>query len=115
MQRPGRASALSRIEALRKFRAVPLRNVSITGEVDALLRDAKKVAKAVKAVDESWRVALPSEIASRVRPEKLSRGVLTLIASDAAVKYKIEMWLREGGLQSVQALTKTVKRVVVKL
>lgn len=111
----GRNSGVARIEALRRFRAVTPRNVSIEGEVDALLRDAKKVAKAIKAVDESWRVALPGDIAPRVRAEKLARGTLTLIASDAAVKYKLEMWLREGGLQSVQAVAKGVKRVAVRL
>jgi hypothetical protein len=111
----GRNSAVARIEALRRFRAVSPRNVSIEGEVDALLRDAKKVAKAIKAVDESWRVALPADIAPRVRAEKLSRGTLTLVATDAAVKYKLERWLREGGLQSVQAIAKSVKRITVNL
>jgi hypothetical protein len=115
MQRPARDSAIARIDALRRFRAVKPRDVSIGGEVDALLRDAKRVANSVKAVDEAWRVALPAEMASRVHAEKLSRGVLTLIASDAAVKYKIEMWLREGGLLSVQAAAKSVKRVTVRL
>lgn len=110
-----RNSSLARIETLRRLRAVTPRNVSIVGEVDALLRDAKKVAKAVKAVDESWRPALPADIGPRVRAEKLSRGTLTLVATDAAVKYKLEMWLREGGLESVQALAGSIKRVTVTL
>lgn len=111
----GRDSGIARIDALRRYRAVTPRDVSITGEVDALLRDARKVAKAIKAVDDSWRAALPADIAPRVHAEKLSRGTLTLVASDAAVKYKLEMWLREGGALSVQAVAKSVKRVVVRL
>jgi hypothetical protein len=109
------SSAIARIEKLRQLRVVPRRDVNIAGEVDAQLREAKKTQKATKAIDERWRVALPAELVDVLRTEKISRGVLTLIASDASAKYACERWLREGGVLALQAVTPAIKRVVVRL
>ncbi|MFO0873994.1 MAG: DciA family protein [Phycisphaerales bacterium] len=108
-----------RLDELRRIvaqRRRPEFNPSIAGMVAAIARTAKRDTQRLGAVAEAWLAIVPSTIVDRCRLESLERGVLSVVADDAATRFEIDRLLRSGLTARLQATTQgALSRVRVRV
>ncbi len=113
-----RESPARLVERLRKFRVLPGRDTSITGEIDRLAKAVKKQQGASGGMSDVWREAGP-RLQGAVVGEVISLspgGVLLVRVPDAAARYEVDVWLRSGGLEQLRTRCKaTLRRVKLEL
>lgn len=108
---------------MQRQRAWTPKDVSIAKVVGELTqgvrRQAASRAKAEEALAAAPRESLPigvrQSLAAWVRAASLSRGTLTLIARDAASRYRVQQWLRSGGEGAIRASSPGVHRIRITL
>jgi hypothetical protein len=62
---------------------------------------------------EAWGKVVPAEIGGQCELRHIKRGVLTVCAPNASVKFKLDAWLRAGGEQTVGQAARSVTKVRV--
>ena len=82
----------------------------LSAQVGAIRRQKR----AVGGIGRAWAAVLPDALAEHVETIKVSRGVLTVKATNSAGRYELDRWLRSGGLTAlIESATTTVRRVRV--
>lgn len=105
---------LSDIDRLRGWR-VRERDVTIGNMLSGIQRDLKQSARREAAAEDAWRRVLPDALAMSVAGGAISRmGVLTLRMSDAAAKYELNRWIRDGGERALRGACPNINKVRVR-
>jgi len=100
----------------RAIRARPGPDHGIAGTLNTLKRQIDRSTRAEGRAEAAWASILPTDLADASRVLGLSRGVLTVRARDASVRYRIDRWLRSGGERRVrEAARAPITRVRVTL
>jgi hypothetical protein len=98
---PPNQSALH-IERLRQLRNRPATNLSIATDLAAILGQAQNRRKALQSIDDAWQL-VPPNLRSSITPLSLTRGTLTVRPKHAAAWSQFNLWLRSGGLRTLQS------------
>lgn len=91
-----RPSDQHEIERLRRFKVPQRPDPSLKDLMAAQLRELKKLRRGVGVIAAAWEAVIPPDLAQRTELVSLSRGSLTVRASDAATKYQLDRLLRGG-------------------
>ncbi len=106
--------AAARVERVQGYRVRPDREPGVGAEVDRLTRGIRRRTDAEEAAADAWEAVVPDEFSERVVFVHAKRGVVTVKAADAGVRYRLEAWLRGGGQATYVGVAKTgVKSVRV--
>lgn len=104
------------LERLRKFRAPKERDLTLRVPLGFAAQELRRMRRGLGAVAAAWGQIVPPELAERTALVGISRGVLTVRASDASAKYELERLLRSGGEAAVvRASPVSLRRVRVVL
>ena len=108
--------ASQRLRVLRAGRGPkPLRD-DLAQEFADAARQLAKLQRQLGSVSTVWCEHCPPQLIGKTRIVQLSRGVLTIGASDAATRYEIDRFLRSGGKQKVvQSTVASIRRIKVVL
>lgn len=102
------------MERVRGHRVRAEREPGVGAELDRLTRGIRKRTDAEEAAAAAWEAVAPDEFRGRAVFVEAKRGVVTVRAADAGVRYRLEAWLRGGGQATFAGIAKTgVKRVRV--
>lgn len=112
--RPPNSSHLARIDALRRWRVRPAKDVTIGAEVSALTRGLKRDQSARQKARPVVMDSLPAEVAACVHAVRVARGVVTIECAHASAGYIVSRWLGGGGEAKVLSAAKGCKRVAVR-
>jgi hypothetical protein len=112
--RPPNRSPIARIDALRRWRVRPQKDVTIGSEVTALTRGLKRDQSARKKAQPVITESLPADVAVCVHAVRVARGVLTIECAHAAAAYIVSRWLDGGGEAKLLSAAKGCKRVAVR-
>jgi len=95
-------AAAAVIDRLRRTRA--RREVGVRLDAALAFQDEaiKKLRRRLGSAGAAWSACCPPELADRTRPSGLKSGVLRVGVSDAATRYRVDRWLRSGGLVELQ-------------
>jgi len=103
-----------RVDRLRGFRNKPPPDLTAARQLDAIAAEARQRVRAGSAADRAWAEVAPPQLAGLVQEARISRGVMTIKASDAPARYQIDRWLRAGGeRQLISRCAASVRRVKV--
>lgn len=91
-----RPSDQHELERLRGFKTKPSPDLTLRDVMSAQLRDLKKLRRGVGVIAGAWAEIVPPALAAQTTLVSLSRGSLTVRATDAAAKYELERLLRSG-------------------
>ncbi len=89
------------IRRLQTLRNVPSKELSVRAEFGALTKTIKRQARNVGGLGGALCEMLPPELAPHLEVVSMARGVLTVRAADASVKFQVDRWLRSGGEQEL--------------
>jgi len=89
------------IRRLQTLRNVPSKDLSVRSEFGALTKNIKRQARNVGGLGGTLCAMLPPELANGLEVVSMARGVLTVRAADASVKFQVDRWLRSGGEQEL--------------
>ncbi len=107
-------SAAARVDRVRGHRVRPERPAGVGTEIDRLTRGIRRRSDAEEAAAEAWEAVVPDAFRERAVFVESKRGVVTVKAADAGVRYRLEAWLRGGGGATYAGVAKTgVKKVKV--
>lgn len=113
---PNLPPGLLGVARTRQARVRPARELSIATDMDATLRELRKVQRAVGGVAKAWREVVPPELAERCRLVGISRGTLEVVVPDAPTRFALDRFLRSGGERSlVQASIPGLQRVRISI
>src|SRR5262249_34698819 len=84
------------IARLREVRAPKTRDLSLQADLSRRARDLRRMAKGLGPLAAAWDEIMPSEVASRTSLLSVSRGVLTVRATDTGVLHALSQALRAG-------------------
>lgn len=103
-----------RLERLRRSRNKQPAASAIGEEIERLTAGIRRQRGALGGLDDAWAELGPrtgGEVVGEVRSFSPG-GVLTVRVPDAAARYEVEVWLRQGGLDALRARTsRTLRRV----
>jgi len=85
---------------------------SIRAAVEEAHAAMERAARSGTALERGWREVLPESLRGRAWAVSLSRGVLTVRASDASAKWEVDRWLRAGGERELGRAARVVIRRV---
>ncbi len=89
------------IRRLQALRNVPSKDLALRAEFGALSKSIKRQARSVGGLGAALVQMLPPELAEHIEVVSMARGVLTVRAADASVKFQVDRWLRAGGEQEL--------------
>ena len=100
---------------LRKFRNRPPADLSIAGVVEQMRKDLEKQVKRAEGIGRVWETVAPADLAAVARVDRLTpSGTLSLTVADAGARYRLDVWLRSGGLAALQrASTAPIRRIKI--
>lgn len=76
--------------------------------------ELKALERRLGGTTDAWSAACPKDLVGRTSIVGLSRGVLTIRADDAAVRFEIDRWLRTGGdREFLKRCPTTVRKVKI--
>lgn len=104
---PALAAAAARAEGSRRRVRGPRRDPSLHDLLAQPARDMRVRALAMAQAGAAIRAALSRDIAEQVVAASYFRGVLTLAAPDAAVRFHLERQLRAGGERAILSMLRT--------
>lgn len=96
------ARSLHEIEALRRHRERPERDVTIAGTVRGIADGAARAHERIGAVVDVWREVVPPELEAHTRITAFRGGVLNAEVDSAAALYRVDRWLRSDGLSRLR-------------
>lgn len=103
-----------RLERLRQRRVKPARDVALTPIISDESRLLRRTQKALAGIAAAWDQSVPAELAGRTVLVSLARGVLTVRVRDAAARFALDRFLRNGGEQTlIHASSTSVRKVKV--
>lgn len=106
-----RGTPAQKLRALREFRKPREFDTSITHNIEKLRKDISKRFAASGGLDAALAEHAPAIVASGVTVQRVTPGgIATLIVSDAAAGYELDIWLRTGGLEVLRAGCKVALR-----
>jgi hypothetical protein len=100
---------LLRVRAWRNWGDPPWSIKAAVGEAHAAV---ERAAKSGSALEKAWREVLPASLLGRAASVSLTRGVLTVRASDASARWEVDRWLRGGGERELARAARVVIRRV---
>lgn len=107
----GQAQQLDRLRALRVW---PDRATPVAAPLKRLESDLSRLARQQGGALHAWASTCPPQWLGRTAVLRLSRGVLTIAADDAATRFELDRWLRAGGEREVvRACPTTIRKVKV--
>jgi len=95
--------AAQRLDRLRTSRVRPARDTSINGAVSAQRERTGRLMRQAGSAAAVWAELAPAGLRERSRVEKLVRGSLHVVVTDAATRFTLDRWLRGGGQERVAA------------
>jgi len=108
--------ASQRLDILRASRVKTLPRDDLAEEFDDAARRLAKLERQLGSVSSVWCSVCPTELLEKSRIVQLSRGVLTIGASDSATRFEIDRFLRSGGTQQVlQSTAASIRKIKVVL
>jgi len=93
------AAVIDRLRRDRSRRPVGVRLDAALAQQNETL---KKLRRRLGSAGSAWAGACPEEFSGRTRPIGLRAGVLRVAVSDASTRYRVDRWLRAGGLVELQ-------------
>ena len=90
------------IDRLRRHRARRTPGVRLDAALAQQNETLKKLRRRLGSAGSAWAGLCPGELAERTSPIGLRAGVLRVAVSDASTRYRVDRWLRSGGLASLQ-------------
>ena len=106
------AAAVLRLERLRELRAPRMRAVRLDATVVVQVERLRKLRRRLGGAGAAWAACCPEELLERTMPIALQGGVLKVTTTDASVRYRVDRWLRGGGLEELgRASAAPVRRV----
>ena len=76
------------------------------------MRGIRKRTDAEDAAAAAWEAVVPDAFRDRAAFVEAKRGVVTVRAADAGVRYKLQAWLRGGGQATYVGVAKTGVKTV---
>ena len=103
-----------RLETLRQSRRAPDAPPAIGAMFQAKAKQLRRLERSLSGVGQAWAELCPPELLQRTCVVRLSRGVLTLGASDSATRFEVDRLLRTGAQrQLVRRCPSTLRKVKV--
>lgn len=109
---PRHDPAVLRLERLRAGRVRPPRATALAASLEREGAAILRLRRALGDAGSAWGRCCPEELASGALPVACRAGVLTVAVADAAVRHRVDRWLRAGGQREVAAASRTpIRRV----
>lgn len=104
------------IQRLRRHRARPERATALGGLLASEAETLGRLRKRLGGAGRAWAACCPESLAGLTTPVGLSGGVLRVAARDASARYRVDRWLRGGGLSALRrASSAPISRVRVEI
>lgn len=104
------------IQRLRRHRARPERATALAGLLASEAESLGRLRKRLGGAGRAWSACCPEALAGLTAPVGLSGGVLRVAARDASARYRVDRWLRGGGLSDLRrASSAPISRVRVEI
>ncbi len=97
---------------LRGFRVYPDRVRTVADDVQRAMHSLRMVSQTEQAAIEAWNTVVPDHLGEQAQAVGMDRGKLIVTIPSAAMRYKVENWLRSGGLRGLQSLARVPIRSV---
>lgn len=108
-RRPTPAAAITQ---LRRWRTRPDPDLSLAGVMAGQARTIQKLERSTGAAATAWTAAVPPALARHTALISLVRGTLTVRVTDAAARFELDRWLRDGGeLQVIRRCVTSLTRI----
>lgn len=105
-------AAAAVIERLRETRRRREPGVRLDEALAAQTQRLRTMKRRLGSAGSAWSSCCPPEFAQTTTPRALRSGVLTVAVDDASVRYRVDRWLRAGGLEALQrACPASLRRV----
>lgn len=109
-------AAAKRIDDLRRLRSRERPAQTLSNTFQSIAASLKRDAKRYDGVGGAWDTICPDHLRDRTALRSLTRGVLTIAASDSATRFELDRWLRASGERTlIRAAPTTVKRIKIVL
>lgn len=106
-----RRTPAQQLRAIREFRKPREFDTSITRNLEKLRKEISKRHASSGGLDAALAEHAPAVVASGVTVQRVTPGgVATLVVSDAAAGYELDIWLRTGGTEILRASCKVALR-----
>ncbi len=93
------AAVIDRLRRTRARRDVGVRLDAVLAFQDEAI---KKLRRRLGSAGAAWSACCPADLAERTCPSGLKAGVLRVGVNDASTRYRVDRWLRSGGLDELQ-------------
>ncbi|MCE7973089.1 MAG: hypothetical protein DYG92_02005 [Leptolyngbya sp. PLA1] len=108
-----RRTPAQKLRALREYRKPREFDTGITHNIEKLSKEISKRHVSSGGLDTAIAEHAPAVVASGVTVQRVTPGgVATLVVSDAAAGYELDIWLRTGGMEILRANCKVALRRV---
>jgi hypothetical protein len=104
--------SLNRASKVQEWRRVPDRATPLAGALGKEFGVIKRQHKTFGGVAGAWGV-VPPRLAEGAVFKSLTRGVLTVSVTDAALRFELDRWLRDGGREELNKAGMKVRSVKV--
>lgn len=101
------AAPLALITRLRAHRVRPGRTVSLTETVGLEREAISRLRRKLGSAGAAWGRVCPPAMRDRTVPGAYRGGVLTVMVPDASTRYRVDKWLRSGGLRAMQQASRS--------
>jgi len=99
--RPG-VAIVEVLSQRRSIRVRPERAERVVGPLEALRASIERAQTAEGRARGLWEASVPSDLSTASEVVGFRRGVLTVRALDAGTRYRLDRWLRAGGLDTLR-------------
>lgn len=99
------------LENLRTWRLGAPKDLSLTADLTSLVQGVKRQTTRFAGLGEAWQALCPAHLSAGTTILSLSRGVLSVRAPDAAARFALDRWLRDGGETELIKRCPTLLRV----
>ncbi|MEM0983649.1 MAG: hypothetical protein AAGI17_06855 [Planctomycetota bacterium] len=96
-----RGGPSGQLARLRGWRVWPER-FGLGGALGGIRKGLAEAGRRDSAIEEAWARVAPAWARSSVRGVSLERGVLKLECGSASGRYRLDQWMRKGGLAMVR-------------
>lgn len=90
------------IQQLQAQRGRRLFDPSIARRIKAIATDARRTQRRFSSLIDAWEAHVPADLARHSAIEGVRAGTVQVLAASASVRYALDRFLREGGLDTLR-------------